>query len=97
MANFTRKFESISGFYTGGYVSKVLEPQHKDQEVQVTRGVIQVDVLAGELTLEGRLAQDAPWFPLKTWSAPAMEEVVLANQLRIVVSDSAHAWLGEVR
>ncbi|ANJ20698.1 hypothetical protein RDp07_gp38 [Roseobacter phage RD-1410Ws-07] len=97
MANFTRKFESPSGDYNNGYISKVLEPQHKDQEVHVTRGIIQVDVLSGEVSLEGRLHRDAPWVPLKTWTQPAMEEVVLANQLRIVVSESAHAWLGEVR
>lgn len=97
MANFTRKFVSPDDTYTGGYVSKVLEPQHQDQEVQVTRGVIQVQIVSGELTLQARLHRDAPWFPLKTWTESAMEEVVLANQLRVVVSDEAHAWLGEVR
>lgn len=97
MANFTRQFESESGSYTGGYTSKVLEPQHKDQEVHVTRGIIQVDVLEGTVTLEGRLTKDAPWIPLKEWSSPAMEEVVLANQLRVVVSNAARCWLGEVR
>lgn len=97
MANFSRKFESISGLYTGGYTSKVLEPQHYDQKVQEPRGVIQIHLILGTVTLEARLHQEAPWFPLKQWTASAMEEVVLANQLRIVVTDEAHCWLGEVR
>ena len=97
MANFSRKFKSLSGDYTGGYVSEILEPETKESDIHITRGIIQVDVLAGSVTLEARLHTNAPWFPLKTWTAPAMEEVVLANQLRVVVSDAAHCWLGEVR
>ncbi|CBW47038.1 hypothetical protein [Roseovarius sp. 217 phage 1] len=53
--------------------------------------------MSGSVTLEARLAPDAPWLPLKTWTVSAMEEVVLANQLRVVVTDEAHCWLGEVR
>lgn len=97
MANFARKFESSSGSYTGGYTSKVLEPQHKDQEVHVTRGVIQIHIVSGSVDLQARVHQESPWLLLKTYTESAMEEVVLANQLRVVVSDEAHCWLGEVR
>lgn len=97
MANFSRKFESPDDSYTGGYTSKVLEPQHYDQETQNNRGVIQIFIVSGSVTLQARLSQDAPWLDLKTYQASAMEEVVLANQLRVVVSDEAHCWLGEVR
>lgn len=97
MANFSRKFESPDDSYTGGYTSKVLEPQHYDQEVQNNRGVIQIHIVSGSVTLQARLAQDAPWLSLKTWTASSMEEVVLANQLRVVVTNEAHCWLGEIR
>lgn len=97
MANFARKFESTSGSYTGGYTSKALSPQHYDQEVHITRGIIQVHIESGTVQVQARLHKDAPWLLLKTYSESSMEEVVLANQLRVVVSDEAHCWLGEVR
>lgn len=97
MANFSRKFESINGSYSGGYISKVLEPQHYDQDTQNNRGVIQIFIVSGSVILQARLAQDAPWIDLKTYQTSTMEEVVLANQFRVMVSDEAHCWLGEVR
>ncbi|UAT28889.1 hypothetical protein PP753_gp69 [Dinoroseobacter phage vB_DshP-R7L] len=97
MANFSRKFESISGSYSGGYTSKSLSPLHYDTDNQITRGVIQIHIVSGSVTVQARLAQDAPWLDLKTYTSSDMEEVVLANQLRVVVSDEAHCWLGEVR
>lgn len=97
MANFSRKFQSLSGVYTGGYTSIILEPQHQDAEVHITRGVIQIYLISGEVRLQARVHPDAPWLTLKVWTASAMEEVVLANQLRVVVTDEAHCWLGEVR
>lgn len=97
MANFSRKFESISGSYSGGYTSKILSPLHSDIDIQNNRGVIQIHIVSGSVTVQARVHEDAPWLDLKTYTESNMEEVVLANQLRVVVSDEAHCWLGEVR
>lgn len=97
MANFSRKFESPDDSYTGGYTSKVLQPAHRDLAVDMTRGIIQVHIVSGSVELQARLHKDAPWHVLKTWTEDSIEELVLANQLRVVVSDEAHCWLGEVR
>ena len=97
MANSVRKFISPSGVYDQGYTSKVLEPAHKDLDVNITRGIIQIHIVSGTVTLMARLSREAPWHPLKSWTESTVEELVLANQLRVVVSDEAHCWLGEVR
>lgn len=52
-------------------------------------------ISSGQVTLEARLSNDAPWLPLKTWSEDSIEELVLAFQLRVVVTDEAKVWLGE--
>lgn len=96
MANTSRKFKSTTGSYSGGYTSYILEPTHKDLSVHMTRGIIQIHVISGNVSLEVRLHREAPWFVLKEWTVDAIEELVLANQLRVVVSDEAHCWLGEI-
>lgn len=102
MANASRQFISPSGVYTGGYTSEVLQPTglstlSQQHNVQMTRGIFQVDLTSGTVDLEGRLHVDAPWLVLKSFSESAMYELVLANFLRISVSDAARCWLGEVR
>lgn len=97
MANFSRKFLSLTGEYTGGYTSQILEPEPFQHAVQEPRGVIQIHIVSGSVTLQARLAAEAPWFDLRSWTVSAMEELVLPNQLRIVATGEAHCWLGEVR
>lgn len=53
-------------------------------------------ITSGTVSLYARVHGDAPWFLLKVYSASEMEEIVLANQLRIVATDTAECWLGEV-
>jgi len=42
-----------------------------------------------------RLEATAPWFTVKQYTASAIEEVVLANEMRIVVVGVAEAWISE--
>lgn len=102
MTNFVRLFESETGVYTGGYTSKILHPTGFRHRIYrpfpplFRRGIIQVSVTSGTLALEARLDDEAPWMTLKSWDAHAIEELVLAFQMRVQVTDSAQAWLGEV-
>ena len=96
MPNVSHKFIDPDGNYSGGYTSKILHPTPASHRSVQTRCVIQVNVPSGTLSLEMRLTSDAPWFTVKTYSASTVEEMVLANDMRIVVTDDAEAWLGEI-
>ena len=96
MPNTVNKFIDPDGNYTGGYTSKILKPTASSHRSIQTRCVIQVNVPSGTLSLQMRLTPDAPWFVVKTYSASTVEEMVLANDMRIVVTDDAEAWLGEI-
>ncbi len=96
MANYSKKFRADS--YTDGYTSYILEPLGMSHSSNQTRGVIQVHIVGtGSVTLQARLHPDAPWFELKIYLTSFMEEIVLANQMRIVVEGEAHCWIGEAR
>lgn len=98
MANFSRKFATVDGSYTGGYTSLVIKGNENDNSNQ-SRGVVQVDLTgATTVSLQMRLVDDAPWFVVKEYTADALEEVVLAPQMRVVVSGAdgnAEVWLAE--
>lgn len=96
MPNTVHKFLDPADSYTGGYTSKTLNPTAASHRSVQTRCVIQVNVPSGTLSLQMRLTSDAPWFVVKTYSASTVEEMVLANDMRIVVTDDAEAWLGEI-
>lgn len=102
MTNKVRMFISETGVYTGGYTSEILYPHgyryriHRELPPLFTRGIIQVEVTSGDITLQARLDNSAPWMNLKTWDAHSIEELVIPFQMRIIVSDSAKAWLGEL-
>jgi archaeosine-15-forming tRNA-guanine transglycosylase len=96
MPNTSHKFIDPDGNYTGGYTSKTLHPTAASHRSVQTRCVIQVNVPSGTLSLQMRLTPDAPWFVVKTYSASTVEEMVLANDMRIVVTEDAEAWLGEI-
>jgi archaeosine-15-forming tRNA-guanine transglycosylase len=92
MANYATKFYSPS--YTGGYTSAVVNGNSNDNSNEA-HGVVQVDITSGTVDLQMRLSDDAPWFTVKTYSASVVEEVVLAPQMRVVVTADAECWLAE--
>jgi archaeosine-15-forming tRNA-guanine transglycosylase len=92
MANYATKFASAS--YSGGYTSNVVRGNLNDNSNQ-PRGVIQIDITTGTVDLQMRLTDEAPWFSVKTYDADTVEEVVIAPQMRVVVSDTAECWLAE--
>ena len=90
----TRKF--VADDYTGDYVSDTIKG-NANANSNNTRGVIQVVIpTTANVALEMRLDSAAPWFTIKTYTASAIEEVVLANEMRIsVTGGTAVAWLSE--
>lgn len=100
MARTSRLFVSETGLYTGGYTSQIIEPEKKEigmEQFHFTRGIIQVEITTGTVHLHLRLHPDAPWLEVKTFTESAMYELVLAHFIRIIASDSARCWLGEIR
>jgi formyltetrahydrofolate hydrolase len=94
MANFSKKFVDPAGSYTGGYTSHTAVSNEQNTSNQ-TRGVIQVDITSGTVSLQGRVNEDAPWFVIKLYTESALEEIVLAPYLQVVVSDTAEVWIAE--
>ena len=90
----TRKF--VTDDYTGDYISEVVKGNYNNNSNQ-TRGVIQVNIpTTANVELQMRLDTAAPWFTIKTYTADAIEEVVLANEMRISVTGGiAVAWISE--
>ena len=90
----TRKF--VADDLTGDYISDVVKG-NANANSNNTRGVIQVTIpTTANVELQMRLDTDAPWFTIKTYTASAIEEVVLANEMRISVTGGiAVAWISE--
>lgn len=85
--------DSTDGLYDG-YTSDVIMP---DTSGNNQRGVVQISITTGTVDLQAKVQSDAPWFTLKTYSADAIEEVVLAPHIRVVASNEATAWLVETK
>ncbi len=96
MPNTHHKFVDPDGTYVGGYTSKTLTPTPASHRSVQTRAIIQVDVTSGTVNLEMRIAPESSWILVKTYAASTIEEVVLANNMRVVASDAADCWLGEI-
>jgi len=96
MPNSSRKFIDPAGTYTGGYSSNTLNPTAASHRSIQTRGVIQVDIASGTVVLQMRVADTANWVTVKTYAASAIDEIVLANSMRVVASAAASAYLGEI-
>lgn len=94
MANTSRIFPLPVGA-GGSYTSLPLEPATSKRAENHTRGVIQVEVNAGQITLEMRVHHEALWLPMKVYTQNTIEEIVLANYMRVVATGGAVAWLGE--
>jgi len=88
----TRKF--VADDITGSYTSDVIKGNFNNNSNQ-TRGVIQVSFTSGTVDLQMRLSVDAPFYTVKQYTASVVEEVVLANEMRIVVAGVAEAWISE--
>lgn len=98
MSNVVTVFEDPAGNYTGGYTSLVVTPVFAASTSNNTRGVFQVDVeVAGPVSLQMRISEDANWVEVAEYTQDTVEEIVLANFMRVVVTGDAKAWLGETR
>jgi archaeosine-15-forming tRNA-guanine transglycosylase len=92
MSNMTRKF--VAADISGDYTSDVIKGNYNNNSNN-TRGVVQINFTSGTVDLQMRLEASAPWFTVKQYTASAIEEVVLANEMRIVVAGVAEAWISE--
>lgn len=98
MSNVLKLFIDPAGDYTGGYTSLVVEPVFAAATSNTTRGVVQADVEpAGSVSLQMRVSIEARWVEVQVYTEDTIEEVVLANYMRIVVTGDAKVWLGETR
>lgn len=89
------KFIDPNGTYTGGYTSDIIMPNTSKNQ----RGVVQIDMTVGTADLQGRADSAAPFVSMKTYSAAALDEVVLAPYMRVVVSTDGDAvcYISETR
>jgi archaeosine-15-forming tRNA-guanine transglycosylase len=94
MANYATRF--ITADYAVPYTSNIIYGNDSNSSNQ-TRGVIQVSLTSGEVSLQMRLTDEAPWVTAKTYTASTLEEVVLAPQMRVVATGAAECWLAETR
>lgn len=98
MANIATLFVDPAGDYTGGYTSDTVQPVFAASTSNITRGVFQVDVeVAGPVSLQMRVSEDADWVEVGVYTTNSIEEVVLGNFMRVVVTGDAKAWLGETK
>ena len=98
MANVATLFKDPAGTYTGGYTSEMLESTNQNHRSNATRGVVQANVeVAGSVSLQMRLTDAARWIEVAVYTEDTIEEVVLANFMRVVVTGDAQVWLGETR
>ena len=98
MANVSSLFVDPAGNYTGGYTSNMLEANAVRQRSNATRGVIQADVeVGGSVSLQMRLTQSSRWIEIAIYTADTIEEVVVANFMRVVVTGDARVWLGQTQ
>ena len=81
------QFKDPAGTYNA-YTSDVINPNNSGGN---TRGVFQVEITDGNVTLQGSVG--GPFLDLQTFSASGIYEVVLANAMRIVATGNAKAWV----
>ena len=87
------KFIDAAGNYSD-YTSDIIVTRTRNNQ----RGVIQVDVTDGStISIQARINDEAPWLTVETYSASTISEIVLAPNLRVVVTGTAKAWLSETR
>lgn len=94
MANYATRF--FTADYSVPYTSDTLYGNASNSSNQ-TRGVFQVSLTSGSVDLQMRLTGDAPWLTAKTYTASALEEIVLAPQMRVIAGAGSECWLAETR
>ena len=97
MANKVSLLTDPSGNYSGGYTSNIYKCSVNNNSANNSqRGVIQVHVDSGDVFLQVRLSNDAPWFTARTYTKSIVEEMVLTGEIRIVATDKAKVWVAEL-
>ena len=95
MANVVEKFIDPADSYDN-YTSNIIRPTKYQHRSNQTKGLFQLDWTTGSVTLEGRLSPDAPWMVVITaMTANTIQEVLLYNEMRLVSTLIATAWLGQ--
>ena len=97
MANKVSKLTDPSGNYSGGYTSNIYKcSDNPNSNNNSQRGVIQVHIDSGDVALQVRLTSDAPWFTARVYTSSIVEEMVLAGEVRVIVTDKAQVWVAEL-
>ena len=81
------QFKDPAGTYNN-YTSETINPNNSGAN---TRGVFQVEITDGNVTLQGSVG--GPFMDLGTFSSSGLYEVVMANAMRIVSTGNAKAWV----
>lgn len=76
---------------SGNYNNYTSEPIHINKSGSNTRGVFQVEITDGTVSLQGNIG--GPYIELQSFSSSGIYEVVLADALRIVATGNAKAWV----
>ncbi len=97
MANVVEKFIDPAATYDN-YTSNIIRPTAAKFGTKQAKGLFQLNWTTGSVTLEGRLSPDAPWVVVITaMTADTMQEILLYNEMRLVSTLIATAWLGQVK
>jgi hypothetical protein len=81
------QFKDPAGVYNA-YTSDPINPNNSGAN---TRGVFQVEVTDGTLSLQGSVG--GPFMEIQSFSESGIYEVVLANAMRVVATGNAKAWV----
>jgi hypothetical protein len=81
------QFKDPAGVYNA-YTSDPINPNNSGAN---TRGVFQVEVTDGTLSLQGSVG--GPFMEIQAFSESGIYEVVLANAMRVVATGNAKAWV----
>lgn len=81
------QFKDPAGSYNA-YTSDPLTPNKSGAN---TRGVFQVEITDGNVSLQGTVG--GPYMLLQEFTTSGIYEVVLADQMRIVATGNAKAWV----
>ena len=97
MANVVEQFIDPADGYDN-YTSNIIWPAASKFLSKQTHGIFQLDWTTGSVTLEGRVSPDAPWMVVITaMTADTIQEVLLYNEMRLVSTLIATAWLGQTK
>ena len=81
------QFQDPAGTYNA-YTSEAINPNKSGAN---TRGVFQVEITDGTVSLQGSVG--GPFMEIQEFSASGIYEVVLANAMRVVTTGNAKAWV----